>query len=98
MLAPYRTMADCEKQMLNAAERLIMSGAERFVDHKGPCPKCRRTVHYVDGHDVIKIRGCSGCWWRWCRIMDLHMHARCVSCGARWVMMPADADRGAAAG
>jgi len=60
---------------------------EPFAPAHGPCPKCTKRDLY---NPVLRFRGCSGSWWRRCPHRLLHLHARCVHCGSRWIMRPAD--------
>jgi len=60
---------------------------EPFAPAHGPCPKCR---HVSLNYPALRFRGCSGSWWRRCPHRVLHLHVRCLHCGSRWIMRPAD--------
>lgn len=72
-----------------------------------PCPKCQaKTIvrkgieRGLPGKDAIVIVGgiCIGrlvfLWRPGCSELRPHFHARCLVCGSRWVMAPADANAG----
>ena len=100
MMSIYRIAGEHPSTPLNAAERLTVSGAEEYISHLGPCPKCGAApshpkLSYYE-RAVLKHRACrGGIWSLTCDLKDLHLHARCLVCGAQWVMLPKDADFGA---
>jgi hypothetical protein len=71
-----------------------------FQQRRAPCPKCQAKTIVRTGIEryAIVIAGgiCIGrpvfLWRPGCSELRPHFHARCLACGSRWVMAPADAN------
>jgi hypothetical protein len=79
---------------------------EIFKERESKCPFCKEpTFEYYTGGEAYRgptreKRMCLGTtrwWWPFgCRLTEGHFHARCASCGARWIMLHAAASDSAA--
>jgi len=99
----YRTAAERDEY-----PKAAPSGPKlrRFEPVVAACPKCAaphtcrnrrcdgpKCNTYARTTGRTNPRACSGSWLRGCRqLRTEHLHQRCASCGAKWVMGTADGE------
>lgn len=89
-------MSDLDASMLVGVDARPYTNL--LKEYESTCPACGVTRLCDTGGSAYRgpTRGrmCVGKfrWWRpWgCRLFCRHFHARCTSCGDRWIMAPAD--------